>query len=146
MKKMTIILACMLACFILFTGCTDQKGNDDDQKSNGNSGVEVDMTDEAYSSDEPASSDPLPGEVGNTDEPASSAPQTDKTDITDKPTGSNPPPNKTDTTDKPVSSNLLPDTTNNTDEPASSDSSSDDFTYNPKDPGNSDSIVVRPKE
>ena len=97
MKKMIIILACVLSCFILFTGCTNQKGNDD-QESNVNSGVEVDMTDEANSSDEPANSDPLPDEVGNTDEPASS------------------------------------------------DSQSDDFTYNPKNPENSDGIVVRPKE
>ena len=29
MKKIAIILACMLVCFSLFTGCTDQKGNDD---------------------------------------------------------------------------------------------------------------------
>ena len=33
-----------------------------------------------------------------------------------------------------------------TDEPAGSDPSSDDFTYNLKDPENNDGIVVRPKE
>lgn len=49
----------MLSCFILFTGCTDQKGNDD-QESNVNSGVEVDINDETNSTEEPASSAPPP--------------------------------------------------------------------------------------
>ena len=44
MKKIAIILACMLVCFSLFTGCTDQKGNDDQDTNLGNS-VEFDDTD-----------------------------------------------------------------------------------------------------
>ena len=44
MKKIAIILACMLVCFSLFTGCTDQKGNDDQDTNMGNS-VEFDDTD-----------------------------------------------------------------------------------------------------
>ncbi len=44
MKKITIILAYMLACFTLFSGCTDKKGNDDQDTNVGNS-VEIDDTD-----------------------------------------------------------------------------------------------------
>ena len=29
MKKITVILACMLVCFLLFTGCTTQKDSTD---------------------------------------------------------------------------------------------------------------------
>ena len=44
MKKIAIILVCMLACFSLFTGCTDQKGDSDQDTNVGNS-VEIDDTD-----------------------------------------------------------------------------------------------------
>ena len=44
MKKIAIILACMLVCFSLFTGCTDQKGGGDQDTNVGNS-VEFDDTD-----------------------------------------------------------------------------------------------------
>lgn len=44
MKKITVILACLLVCFSLFTGCTDQKGNDEQDTNLGNS-VEIDDTD-----------------------------------------------------------------------------------------------------
>jgi len=44
MKKFTIILACMLVCFTLFSGCTDKKGNDDQDTNVGNS-MEIDDTD-----------------------------------------------------------------------------------------------------
>lgn len=44
MKKIAIILACMLVCFLLFTGCTDQKGNGEQDTNLGNS-VEFDDTD-----------------------------------------------------------------------------------------------------
>ena len=44
MKKFMMILACVLVCFSLFTGCTDQKGNDDQDTNLGNS-VEIDDTD-----------------------------------------------------------------------------------------------------
>ena len=81
MKKITIILACMLSCVILFTGCTGQKESGD-QEPKGNSGAEAGITGKADSTDDPAGSDP----------------------------------------------------------------SSDDFTYNLKDPENNDGIVVRPKE
>ena len=43
MKKIAIILACMLACFSLFTGCTNQKGGGDQDTNLGNS-VEIDDT------------------------------------------------------------------------------------------------------
>ena len=71
MKKLAILVACLLACFALFTGCTDPKGGDD-QNSNVNSGVEVDITDEPDSTDEPAGSDTLPDGADNNDEPTSS--------------------------------------------------------------------------
>lgn len=71
MKKLAILVACLLACFALFTGCTDLKDSDN-QDSNGNSGVEVDMTDEPNGTDEPAGSDTLPDRADNTDVPASS--------------------------------------------------------------------------
>ena len=44
MKKITIILACMLVCFTLFTGCTNQKDGGDQDTNLGNS-VEIDDTD-----------------------------------------------------------------------------------------------------
>jgi len=44
MKKIAIILACMLACFTLFSGCTDKKGNNDQDVNVGNS-VEIDDAD-----------------------------------------------------------------------------------------------------
>ncbi|NBJ90906.1 hypothetical protein [Acutalibacter sp. 1XD8-36] len=43
MKKIAIILACMLACFSLFTGCTNQKDGGDQDTNLGNS-VEIDDT------------------------------------------------------------------------------------------------------
>ena len=44
MKKFAIILACMLVCFTLFSGCKDTKGNTEQDTNVGNS-VEVDDTD-----------------------------------------------------------------------------------------------------
>lgn len=44
MKKIAIILVCMLACFTLFTGCTNQKAGNDQETNLGNS-VEIDDTD-----------------------------------------------------------------------------------------------------
>jgi len=44
MKKFMMILACVLVCFSLFAGCTDQKGNDEQDTNLGNS-VEIDDTD-----------------------------------------------------------------------------------------------------
>ena len=44
MKKIAVILACMLACLTLFTGCTDQKDSDGQDTNLGNS-VEIDDTD-----------------------------------------------------------------------------------------------------
>ncbi len=44
MKKFTIILVCMLVCFTLFSGCTDKKGNNNQDANVGNS-VEIDDTD-----------------------------------------------------------------------------------------------------
>lgn len=44
MKKIAIILVCMLVCFSLFTGCTDQKNGNDQDTNVGNS-VEIDDTD-----------------------------------------------------------------------------------------------------
>ena len=44
MKKLTIILTGMLACFILFAGCTDQKDRGD-QDTNLSTSVEIDDTD-----------------------------------------------------------------------------------------------------
>ncbi len=44
MKKIAIVLACMLICFSLFTGCTDQKGGDNQDTDLGNS-VEIDDAD-----------------------------------------------------------------------------------------------------
>ena len=44
MKKIAIILACMLVCFLLFTGCTDQKDGSNQDSNVGNS-VEFDDTD-----------------------------------------------------------------------------------------------------
>ena len=44
MKKFMMFLACVLICFSLFAGCTDQKGNDEQDTNLGNS-VEFDDTD-----------------------------------------------------------------------------------------------------
>mgnify|MGYP001048073801 FL=1 len=44
MKKIAIILAWMLVCFSLFTGCTNQKNGNDQDTNMGNS-VEFDDTD-----------------------------------------------------------------------------------------------------
>ena len=44
MKKIVIILACMLVCFSLFTGCTNQKDGGDQDTNLGNS-VEFDDAD-----------------------------------------------------------------------------------------------------
>ncbi len=44
MKKIAIVLACMLICFSLFTGCTDQKDSDNQDTDLGNS-VEIDDAD-----------------------------------------------------------------------------------------------------
>ena len=44
MKKIAIILVCMLVCFSLFTGCTKQKNGDNQDTNVGNS-VEFDDTD-----------------------------------------------------------------------------------------------------
>ena len=44
MKKITAILACMLVCFLLFTGCTNLKDGSDQDTNVGNS-VEFDVTD-----------------------------------------------------------------------------------------------------
>ncbi len=44
MKKITAILACMVVCFLLFTGCTNQKDGSDQDTNVGNS-VEIDDTD-----------------------------------------------------------------------------------------------------
>ena len=44
MKKITAILACMLVCFLLFTGCTNLKDGDD-QDTNLRNSVEIDDTD-----------------------------------------------------------------------------------------------------
>ena len=41
MKKIAITLACMLACCALFSGCTDKKGNSDQELGNS---VEIDDT------------------------------------------------------------------------------------------------------
>lgn len=44
MKKIAIILACMLVCFSLFTGCTNQK-DDSNQDTNVGNSVEIDDAD-----------------------------------------------------------------------------------------------------
>lgn len=44
MKKITVIFACMLVCFLLFTGCTNQKDGTD-QDTNLRNSVEIDDTD-----------------------------------------------------------------------------------------------------
>ena len=44
MKEIAIILVCMMVCFSLFTGCTDQKNGGDQDTNVGNS-VEFDVTD-----------------------------------------------------------------------------------------------------
>ena len=44
MKKFMMILACVLVCFSLFTGCTNQKSGGDQDMNLGNS-VEIDDAD-----------------------------------------------------------------------------------------------------
>ncbi len=44
MKKIAIILACLLVCFTLLSGCIDKKDNNNQDTNVGNS-VEVDDTD-----------------------------------------------------------------------------------------------------
>ena len=44
MKKIAIILVCILVCLSLFTGCTNQKNGGDQDMNVGNS-VEIDDTD-----------------------------------------------------------------------------------------------------
>lgn len=44
MKKGMMILACVLVCFLLFTGCTDQNDGSDQDTNLGNS-VEIDGAD-----------------------------------------------------------------------------------------------------
>ena len=44
MKEIAIILVCMMVCFSLFTGCTDQKDGSNQDTNVGNS-VEIDDTD-----------------------------------------------------------------------------------------------------
>lgn len=62
MKKLAILMACLLACLTLFTGCTDEKGGGD-QNSDGHSSVEADVSDGADITDELAGSDTLPGGI-----------------------------------------------------------------------------------
>lgn len=70
MKKLVILVICLLACLTLFAGCTDPKGGGQD--ANENSGVEIDITDEPNSTDEPAGSDTPPDGADDTDEPGNS--------------------------------------------------------------------------
>ena len=44
MKKLTIVLACVMLCLALFSGCTDKKGDTQQDTNVGNS-VEIDDTD-----------------------------------------------------------------------------------------------------
>lgn len=59
MKRFAIILVCMLTCLALFAGCTDKKG-DDNQDADVNNAVEVDIPDGEGNTDEPTGSDSLP--------------------------------------------------------------------------------------
>ena len=60
MKKIAIIGVCMLACFSLFTGCTDQKDGSNQDTNVGNS-VEIDDT------DIDVDAETKPGDEGNCD-------------------------------------------------------------------------------
>ena len=60
MKKIAIILACVLVCFSLFTGCTIQKNGDDQDMNVGNS-VEID------DADIDVDAETKPGVEGNSD-------------------------------------------------------------------------------
>lgn len=62
MKKLAILMACLLACLTLFTGCTDEKSGSD-QNSDGHSFVEVDVSDGADITNELVGSDTLPGGI-----------------------------------------------------------------------------------
>ena len=56
MKKLAIILTCMLVCLSLFSGCTDNKGKDNSSSDSGNS-VEVNIDTEAKGDTEIPSGD-----------------------------------------------------------------------------------------
>ena len=60
MKKIMMILACVLVCFSLFTGCTDQKDGSNQDTNVGNS-VEIDDT------DIDVDAETKPGDEGNSD-------------------------------------------------------------------------------
>ncbi len=60
MKKIAIILTCVLACFSLFTGCTNQKNGGNQDMNVGNS-VEIDDT------DIDVDAETKPGDEGNSD-------------------------------------------------------------------------------
>lgn len=59
MKKATIILTCMLACFTLLSGCTDKK-DDSQQDMDLSNSIEIDDTNGDIEPTEPAGSDTLP--------------------------------------------------------------------------------------
>ena len=56
MKKSVIILACMLVCLSLFSGCTDDKDKDNSGSALGNS-VEIDIDTDAKDDTEISSGD-----------------------------------------------------------------------------------------
>ena len=60
MKKIAIILVCMLVCFLLFTGCTNLKDGSNQDTNVGNS-VEIDDT------DIDVDAETKPGDEGNSD-------------------------------------------------------------------------------
>ena len=60
MKKIAIILVCMLVCFFLFTGCTNLKDGSNQDTNVGNS-VEIDDT------DIDVDAETKPGDEGNSD-------------------------------------------------------------------------------
>ena len=61
MKKITIMLACMLACCALFSGCTDKKGNSDQELGNSveidDTGLEIDAESKPDAEDNSANGD-----------------------------------------------------------------------------------------
>ena len=56
MKKLVIILACMLVCLCLFSGCTDNKG-DDNTGTDSSNAVEIDIDAEGKNDAEVSSDD-----------------------------------------------------------------------------------------
>ncbi|MEY8404048.1 hypothetical protein AALA54_12070 [Oscillospiraceae bacterium 44-34] len=62
MKKITVILVCMLVCFSLFAGCTNQKNGDDQDTNLGNS-VEIDDTDIAIDTEPGLDTEDNPDDV-----------------------------------------------------------------------------------